>query len=116
MIVLIGIIILLGIICVMMRQTESDWHRKYDREVDRREQAEIYIGKYNELKRNKDNDLKRNKHNDLHMDIITVNRLISIRNAECNKYHDTSFIDKTLRWFLEEDEFQRYVINGEEVR
>ena len=44
------------------------------------------------------------------VDRITVERLIKIRNSEVNKNTDTSFIDKTIRWFLTEEEFQEYVI------
>ena len=44
------------------------------------------------------------------VDRITVERLIKIRNSEVNKNTDTSFIDKTIRWFLTEEEFNEYVI------
>ena len=50
-------------------------------------------------------------HNEV--DRITVNRLIQIRNSDVNKNVDTSFIDKTIRWFLVEDEFKKHVIGNE---
>ena len=44
------------------------------------------------------------------VDRIVLNRLISIRNSVVNRNTDTSFIDKTIRWFLDKDEFQKYVV------
>ena len=44
------------------------------------------------------------------VDRIVVNRLIAIRNSEANRRTGTSFIDKTIRLFLTEDEFQKYAI------
>lgn len=49
------------------------------------------------------------------VDRLIVNRLISIRNAEGNRNTDTSFIDKTIRWFLTEEEFQKYAIEKQEI-
>jgi len=49
------------------------------------------------------------------VDRLIVNRLISIRNAEGNRNTDTSFIDKTIKWFLTEDEFQKYAIEKHEI-
>jgi len=49
------------------------------------------------------------------VDRILVNRLIEIRNSDVNKKTDTSFIDKTIRWFLDEDEFQKYVIEKHKI-
>jgi hypothetical protein len=49
------------------------------------------------------------------VDRIVVNRLIGIRNSDANRYTDTSFIDKTIRWFMTEDEFQKYVIDGHPI-
>ena len=46
------------------------------------------------------------------VDRIVVNRLIAIRNSEANRHIDTSFIDKTICWFLTEDEFQKYAIDN----
>ncbi len=45
------------------------------------------------------------------VDRLLVNRLITIRNSPVNINTDTSFIDKTIRWFLEDDEFQKYVVD-----
>ena len=50
------------------------------------------------------------------VDRIVVNRLISIRNSEVNRNTDTSFVDKTIRWFLTKDEFQKYVIEQHEIK
>ncbi|MBI9060161.1 MAG: hypothetical protein JEZ01_20505 [Labilibaculum sp.] len=49
------------------------------------------------------------------VDRIVVVRLIGIRNSEVNKRTDTSFIDKTIKWFLDDDEFQKYVIEQKEI-
>ena len=49
------------------------------------------------------------------VDRLVVNKLISIRNAEINKNIDISFIDKTIKWFLTEEEFQKYVIQKQEI-
>lgn len=48
-------------------------------------------------------------------DRIVVNRLIGIRNSDVNRNKDMSYIDKTIRFFLTEDEFQKYVINKKEI-
>lgn len=48
------------------------------------------------------------------VDRIVLNRLISIRNANC-RTKDVSFIDRTIKWFLTEDEFQKYVIDKEKI-
>jgi hypothetical protein len=53
-------------------------------------------------------------HNEV--DRITVNRLIQIRNSDVNKNVDTSFIDKTIRWFLVEDEFKKHVIGNKLIK
>lgn len=42
------------------------------------------------------------------IDRIVVNRLISIRNLQVNKDIDISYIDKTIRYFLTESEFNKY--------
>lgn len=47
------------------------------------------------------------------VDRIVVNKLIAIRNS--NRNTDTSFIDKTIRWFLTEDEFQKYAIEQQKI-
>lgn len=49
------------------------------------------------------------------VDRIVINQLIEIRNAEINKTIDTSYIDKTIRWFLSDEEFQKYVIEKQEI-
>lgn len=49
------------------------------------------------------------------VDRIVVNRLIGIRNAVVNRDGDMSHVDKTLRIFLTEEEFTRYVINEEKI-
>jgi hypothetical protein len=49
------------------------------------------------------------------VDRLIVNRLISIRNAEGNRNTDTSFIDKTIKWFLTEEEFYKYAIEKHEI-
>jgi hypothetical protein len=49
------------------------------------------------------------------VDRLVVERLISIRNFEGNRNDDMSHIDKTIRFFLTEDEFQKYVIDKHEI-
>lgn len=49
------------------------------------------------------------------VDRIVVNRLIEIRNSDVNKNTNNDFIDKTIRYFLTEDEFQKYVIEKREI-
>ena len=49
------------------------------------------------------------------VDRLVVNRLIGIRNAVSNRNQDMSHIDKTIRVFLTEDEFEKYVINKEPI-
>lgn len=49
------------------------------------------------------------------VDRIVINRLIAIRNAECNKREDMSHIDKTIRFFLDEDEFEKHVIQKQKI-
>ena len=45
--------------------------------------------------------------------LLVVKDLIGKRNA-CKDKRQESF-DTVLRWYLDEDEFQRYVINGEQL-
>ena len=49
------------------------------------------------------------------VDRVVVNRLIKIRNSEVNRNEDMSHIDKTIRFFLSEDEFQKHVIEKVEI-
>jgi hypothetical protein len=49
------------------------------------------------------------------VDRIIVNRLISIRNSEGNRKDDMVYIDKTIKFFLTEDEFQKYAIENNEI-
>lgn len=50
------------------------------------------------------------------VDRIVLNRLISIRNSNIGSEDtDISYIDKTIRWFLTDDEFQKYVIDKAEI-
>lgn len=49
------------------------------------------------------------------VDRIVINRLIGIRNSELNKTIDISYIDKTIKWFLSDEEFQKYVIEKQEI-
>lgn len=49
------------------------------------------------------------------VDRLIVERLIRIRNFEGNRNDDMSHIDKTIRVFLTEDEFQKYVIDKHEI-
>lgn len=49
------------------------------------------------------------------VDRLIVERLIRIRNFEGNRNDDMSYIDKTIRFFLTEDEFQKYVIDKHEI-
>lgn len=49
------------------------------------------------------------------VDRITVNRLIGITNSLVNSDRDMSHIDKTIRFFLTEDEFDKYVVNQEPI-
>jgi hypothetical protein len=50
------------------------------------------------------------------VDRIVLNRLISIRNSNVNKNMNLDFIDQTIKWFLSEEEFQKYVIDGLEIK
>ena len=49
------------------------------------------------------------------VDRIIVNRLISIRNSEGNRKSDMDYIDRTIKFFLTEDEFQKYAIEKNEI-
>jgi len=49
------------------------------------------------------------------VDRLLVERLIRIRNFEGNRNDDMSYIDKTICYFLTEDEFQKYVIDKHEI-
>lgn len=49
------------------------------------------------------------------VDRLLVERLIRIRNFEGNRNDDMSHIDKTIRFFLTEDEFQKYVLDKHEI-
>lgn len=49
------------------------------------------------------------------VDRIVVNRLISIRNSMVNRKSDMSHIDKTINFFLTEDEFQKYAIHQHKI-
>ena len=49
------------------------------------------------------------------VDRLIVERLIGIRNFEGNRNDDMSHIDKTIRFFLTEDEFKKYVIDKHEI-
>ncbi len=49
------------------------------------------------------------------VDRIVVNRLIGIRNSEVNQNKDMTYIDKTIKFFLTEDEFKKYVIEKNEI-
>ena len=48
-------------------------------------------------------------------DRIIVNKLIRIRNLDANKNKDMSYIDKTIRYFLTEEEFIYYAVNNKEI-
>ena len=48
-------------------------------------------------------------------DRIVVNALIRIRNSNVNKNKDMSHFDEVLNHYLMPDEFQKYVIDGEEI-
>ena len=45
------------------------------------------------------------------VDRLVVNRLISIRNSKGNRNNDLTHIDKTIKFFLTEKEFDKYVID-----
>ena len=50
------------------------------------------------------------------VDRIVLKRLISIRNSNVDRKNtDISYIDKTIKWFLTDDEFQKYVIDKTEI-
>jgi len=49
------------------------------------------------------------------VDRLLVERLIRIRNSEGNRNDDMSHIDKTILFFLTEDEFQKYVTDKQEI-
>lgn len=44
------------------------------------------------------------------VDRLVVNRLISIRHAMIERKEDSSHVDKTIKFFLLDDEFEKYVI------
>lgn len=46
-------------------------------------------------------------------DRITINRLIEIRNVHTNQ--DMTHFDKVIRHFIDEEEFQKYVIEKQEI-
>jgi len=50
------------------------------------------------------------------VDRLLVERLIRIRNSIGNINDDMSHIDKTIRFFLSEEEFQKYVIDKHEIK
>jgi hypothetical protein len=50
------------------------------------------------------------------VDRLIVERLITIRNSDAYKNSDGYSIDDTLRLFLTPSEFERYVINGEQIK
>jgi|AntAceMinimDraft_13_1070369.scaffolds.fasta_scaffold101490_2 hypothetical protein len=50
------------------------------------------------------------------VDRLLVERLIRIRNSIGNRNDDMSHIDKTIRFFLSEEEFQKYVIDKHEIK
>jgi hypothetical protein len=50
------------------------------------------------------------------VDRLIVERLITIRNSDVYKNSDGYSIDDTLRLFLTPSEFERYVINGEQIK
>lgn len=49
------------------------------------------------------------------VDRLIVNRLISIRNSYVNRNQDMSHIDKTIKFFLTEDEFKEYALKNKEI-
>jgi hypothetical protein len=49
------------------------------------------------------------------VDRVVVTRLIGIRNSIVNRKKNMLHVDETLKIFLTEDEFQKYVINKEEI-
>lgn len=71
-----------------------------------------FINSYNELQKSLRVEVKIPSDE---VDRLLLNRLISIRNFEGNRNEDTSFIDKTIRWFMTEDEFKKYVIEKQEI-
>ena len=44
------------------------------------------------------------------VDRIVVERLIAIRNSDSNRNRDMAHFDKVLRFFLSDEEFQKYVV------
>ena len=50
------------------------------------------------------------------VDRLIVERLITIINSDVYKNSNMSYIDETLRVFLTPSEFQRYVIDGEQLK
>ena len=75
-----------------MKEIELDAFMKIHRELENSLRVEVKIP-HDEVNR------------------IVVNRLIAIRNENVNRNSDMSHIDKTIRIFLTEDEFQKYVID-----
>ncbi len=52
-------------------------------------------------------------HDEANRLVITI--LIGIRNSDVNANSDMTHFDKVIRHFLDEDEFQKYVIEGVEI-
>jgi hypothetical protein len=50
------------------------------------------------------------------VDRLIVEKLISIRNSEANRNRDMLHFDKTIKHFLTEDEFIKYVVNKEPIK
>ena len=46
---------------------------------------------------------------------IVVSALIRTRNAYVNRNEDMAHFDKVIRHYIDEDEFEKYVINKEEI-
>lgn len=70
------------------------------------------LSNYNELQKSLRVEVKIS-HDEV--DRLIVNRLISIRNFEGNRKDDMLHIDKTLRFFLDAEEFEKYVIKKEPI-
>ena len=50
------------------------------------------------------------------VDRLVINRLIGIRNFEGNRNLDMTHIDKTIKFFLSEEEFKKYAIEKKQIK
>jgi hypothetical protein len=50
------------------------------------------------------------------VDRLVVTKLIAMREQLCIRNEEVSYLDKTLRCFLSEEEFEKYVIKNQQIQ